>query len=372
MARRNRKKVYKVKYPIDLAIDAGNGTTCVVTERTNPIVFPSVIQHVEDIRLGGIGTQRFTIHVEQKNTQTGEWKERKSFAVGETAQTMPGIKTRITSKERIGSEYQVILILAGTVRALDEMIESQAEEFKVSVNWRLNIPPVYYRLVSKMFDLSGEYRVEYNKRSYIIDADVAYVYPEGAGAGATYMLGQTGQFVNMEFANARIGVIDAGYRTIDLAIFEKGALIEDSGRSLTNSISGVYQLMQTWAAEEFDEDWTEEECETNLRNGHAILKTSKEKVDLTEWIEDLGERLAELIDRDIFQKQWNDLGDVDRVILAGGGAYMVAPHLKDMYPNVIALREEYANTANVPYELMNAIGHMRLLIAERAQQAKEE
>lgn len=357
--------MYTVKAPIDLAIDAGNGTTCVVSDRGEPLVFPSVIQQVEDIRLDGRGSQGFTIHVERLNRQAGRYQERRSFAVGETATLLPGLKTRITSKERIGSEYQLILILAGTVRALADLIESEASEYKVRVVWWLNVPPVYFALAPLLEDLAGEYRVEYDNRVYRLEAGVGHVFPEGAGAGAAYMLSERGEFVNEAFARGRTGVVDGGYRTIDSAIFEGPMLLANSAHSLTNSISGVYQLMQVWAMDEFGEDWSEEECETNLRRGYATLRATKQTVDLSEWIDDLGARLADLIESDIFHKQWNGLGDVDRVILAGGVAYMVAPHLKERFPNVIVLREEYPHTATIPYELMNAVGHLRLLRAER-------
>ena len=119
-----RKRVYTVNYPIDLAIDAGNGTTCVVSERGKPLIFPSVIQRVEDVRLDGRGSQGFTIHVERLNEQNDTWQDRKSWAVGETAVLLPGLKTRITSKERIGSEYQLVLILAGTVQALSHIVDT--------------------------------------------------------------------------------------------------------------------------------------------------------------------------------------------------------------------------------------------------------
>jgi len=360
-----RKKVYTVKAPIDLAIDAGNGTTCVVAERGQPHVFASVIQQVEDVRLDGRGSQGFTIHVERMNSKTGAYQDRRSFAIGETATLLPGLTTRITSKERIGSEYQLILILAGTVKALAELIESDAREYKVQVTWWLNVPPVYYNLAPLLEDLAGEYRVEYQNRLYRLAASVGHVFPEGAGAGAAYMLDDKGHFVNEAFAHGRTGIVDGGYRTIDSAIFEGPVLLANSAHSLTNSISGVYQLMQVWAMDEFGEDWSEEECETNLRHGYATLRASKQTVDLGDWIDDLGGRLADLIESDVFQKQWNGLGDVDRVILAGGVAYMVAPHLKERYPNVIVLREDYRHTASIPYELMNAVGHLRLLKAER-------
>jgi len=365
---RRRKKVYTVKYPIDVIIDSGNGTTCVVTDRTDPIIFPSVIQRIEDVRLGGSTYQGFTIHVERYNAQADDYQDRRSFAIGDTATMLPGITTRITSKDRIGSEYQLVLLLAGTIRALDKMIQSEAEEIKVSINWVLNAPPIYFSLVPTMYDLAGQYRVEYFNKFYRIEATIKHIYPEGAGAGAAYMLNQQGQFINPEFMGGRTGVVDGGYRTIDSVIFEGPRLVANSARSLTNSITGVYQLMQTWAMEDFGEDWSEEECETNLRNGYATLRASKERVSLADWIDDLGERLADLIESDIFNKQWHGLGDVNRVILAGGVSYMVAHHLKERYPNAIVLRDDYPHTANVPYELMNAIGHLRLLRAERLEQ----
>jgi hypothetical protein len=53
---------------------------------------------------------------------------------------------------------------------------------------------------------------------------------------------------------------------------------------------------------------------SNLRNECVVRRETKEHVDLDDWIDDLGARLADLIEADIFQKQWNGLGDVDRVI----------------------------------------------------------
>jgi hypothetical protein len=366
MTAKGKTKVYTVKNPIDLMIDPGNGKTAVVGERMAPILFPSVIQRVEDVRLDGRGSQGFTIHIERKNGTTDEYQDRRSWAVGETAMLLPGLKTRITTKDRIGSEYQLVLILAATARALAEGIESSSQAIKVTVNWTLNTPPLYYGSASKLYDLAGEYRIEYNRKTYEIAASVAWVFPEGAGAFGTYALDDKGRFAVPTFLEGRTGIIDAGYRTIDSAIFQTAILLENTAHSLTNSISGVYQLMQQWAMSELGEDWSEDECETNIRNGYVVLRESKERIDLSEWIDDLGSRLADVIDSDILQKQWNGLGDVDRVLLAGGVAYMVAPHLKGRYPNALHLREEYPHAANVGYEVMNVVGHWRLLLAERA------
>jgi hypothetical protein len=358
------RKSYTSSYPIELAIDSGNGVTKVVSKRGQPITFPSVIQQVEDVRLDGRGSQGFTVHVEPMRSDTGA-KVRKSWAVGDTANLLPGLKTRITSQARIGSEYQLVLILAGTVRALDAVLSTQADHITVDVMWLLNCPPIYYSLAPRLQELAGEYQVEYNKKTYTLNCIVGHVYPEGVGAGACYLLDSTGRFVNPQFAGGHTGVVDGGYRTVDSAIFEGALLLENTAQSLTNSITGVYQLMQRWALADYGEDWTEQEIETNLRNGYAILRESKVRVDLGDWIDDLGLRLADLIEADIFQKQWNGLGDVDRVILSGGVSYMVAHHLKERYPAVIHLREDYPHTRDVPYELMNATGHIRLLRAER-------
>lgn len=360
---------YTVKHPVDLAIDAGNGTTCVASQRCQPFLFPSVVQQVEDVRLDGRGSQGFTIHVSPMRADNGA-TVRKSWAVGETANLLPGLKTRITTAQRIGSEYQLVLILAATVRALAEMEVSTADEITVGVIWLLNCPPVYYGMAGRLYDLAGRYVVEYDGKVYHLTATVQHVYPEGAGAAACYMLDSTGRFVNPQFASGRTGIVDAGYRTIDSAVFEGPVLLENTAQSLTNSITGVYHLAQRWALEEFGEDWTEQETETAIRRGYAVMRETKERVDLTGWIDDLGGRLADLVDADVFQKQWNGLGDVDRVILAGGVAYMIAPHLKERYPAVVQLRDDFPHTRPIGYELMNAVGHIRMLQAERLQSSK--
>lgn len=357
-------KKYTAKNVIDLAIDAGNGTTCVAAHRSDPFLFPSVVQQVEDVRLDGRGSQGFTIHVSPLRADNGA-PVRKSWAVGDTANLLPGLKTRITTKGRIGSEYQLVLILAGTVRALESMLATSSDRVAADVSWMLNCPPVYYTQAADLYDLAGDYTVEYNRKTYEISAVVRHVYPEGAGAAACYMLDTTGRFVNAAFAGGKTGIVDAGYRTVDSAIFEGPVLLENTAQSLTNSISGVYQLAQKWALDEFGEDWTENEVETNIRRGYAVLRESKARADLATWIDELGSRLADLIDRDVFHKQWNGLGDVDRVILAGGVAYMVARHLKDRYPAVVHLKDEYPQTRDIGYEFLNVVGHTRLLQAER-------
>ncbi|MCD4685677.1 MAG: hypothetical protein K8S97_07060 [Anaerolineae bacterium] len=318
------------------------------------------------MRLDGSGSQGFVIHVEPMRNDSGA-RIRKSWAVGDTARLLPGLQTRITSVARIGSEYQLVLILAATVRALVEMSESQAETIKAKIEWLLNTPPIYYPLASRLYDLAGKYTVEYAGRTYALDTTVTHVYPEGSGAAACYFLNDGGRIVNPQFASGRTGVVDGGWRTVDAVIFDGVTLLENTATSLTNSISGVYQLVQRWAMEDFGEHWDENEVEMHIRNGYAVLRETKERIDLAEWKDDLGLRLADLIITDVFEKQWNGLGDVDRVILAGGVSYMVARHLKDRYPAVVKVREEFAHTADLPYELMNAAGHIRLLKARRLQ-----
>ena len=66
-----KRKPQHVQYPVELAIDSGNGVTKVVSERGKPIIFPSVIQQVEDVRLDGKGSQGFTIHVDPMRAELG-------------------------------------------------------------------------------------------------------------------------------------------------------------------------------------------------------------------------------------------------------------------------------------------------------------
>lgn len=354
------KNKHTVKNVITLSPDTGNGRTSTQTDRGVRFDFPSVIQATTDLRLDGTGTQGDVIHITPN--PPGTKGARKSWAFGPTANLLPGLRIRDTSRGRIGSEYQLVLLLAATARALAGMYNTP--EVSAKIHWALNIPPVYWADAHKMYEFSGNYTIEYGNQIFHIQGEVIRVFPEGAGAAACYMLDSTGHFINAQFAKGRTGVIDGGYRTIDYVIFEGPIMLENTAFSLTNSVSGVYTLMQQWANEDFGEVWTEDEIETNIQRGYCILRTTKEQVDLSDWIDDLGLRLADLIENDILLKAWDDLGAVDRVVLAGGISHMTAHHLIDRYPNVILQKDAFPSARDIPYEFLNVAGHMRLIKAE--------
>jgi hypothetical protein len=354
------KNKHSVNNVITLAVDTGNGRTCVETDRAARFDFPSVIQATTDQRLDGTGTQGDVIHITPN--PPGNAGSRKSWAFGATANLLGGLKIRDTSRNRIGSEYQLVLLLAATARSLAGMYKTP--EVSAPVHWLLNVPPVYWSQADSLYEFDGEYTVEYGKQVFTIQGEVVRVFPEGAGAAACYLLDSTGRFANAQLATGRTGVIDGGYRTIDHAIFEGPVMLENTAQSLTNSVSGVYTLMQQWANEDFGETWSEDEIETNIQRGYCILRTTKEQVDLSGWIDDLGLRLADLIENDILLKAWDDLGAVDRVVLAGGISHMTAHHLTDRYPAVILKKDDFPACRDIPYEYLNVAGHMRLMKAE--------
>ena len=354
------KNQHTVKEPITLAVDTGNGRTCVETDRAARFDFPSVIQATQDIRLDGSGTQGDVIHVTPD--PPGNAGSRKSWAFGDTANLLGGLKIRDTSRNRIGSEYQLVLLLAATARALAGMYKTP--EVSAKVHWLLNIPPVYWSLADRLHEFNGQYTIEYDKQVFTVTGEVVRVFPEGAGAAACYLLDSTGRFSNAQFAKGRTGVIDAGYRTIDYTIFEGPVMLENTARSLTNSVSGIYTLVQQWAAEDYGETWGEDEIERNIQRGFCVLRDTKEQIDLSGWVDDLGLRLADLIENDILLKAWDDLGAVDRVVLAGGISYMTAHHLIDRYPAVILRKDDFPAARDIGYEYLNVAGHMRLTKAE--------
>jgi hypothetical protein len=351
---------HTVKPPIILAVDTGNGRTCVETPSAARFDFPSVIQPTTDQRLDGSGTQGDVIHVTPN--PPGNAGARKSWAFGETANLLGGLKIRDTSRNRIGSEYQLVLLLAATARALAGMYKTL--EVSASIHWLLNVPPVYWSLANRLSEFGGEYTIEYNKQTFKIAGEVTRVFPEGAGAAACYLLDSTGRFANTRLAQGRTGVIDAGYRTIDYTIFEGPVMLENTAHSLTNSVSGIYTLVQQWASEDYNETWGEDEIERNIQRGYCVLRDTKERIDLSAWIDDLGLRLADLVENDILLKAWDDLGAVDRVVLAGGISYMTAHHLIDRYPNVILKKEDFPAARDIGYEYLNVAGHMRLVKTE--------
>jgi hypothetical protein len=407
-----KSKTYKAQHL--LGADVGNGITF-VTDGKNGVEFASVRTPVEIQQLDGRGERGFTVGIAQRgnswlgyhegetidfdhdsvtkqivivvNKGTEEEQRFSTMAfspeeiehdedhrrldypdrvtqwwvIGDDANIYTRNPERDTSEDRIGSDYQLTLLLAGTVEYFNrhQYGTSEYDAIMVNVSWLLNCPPIYFdSQATYLWDFSGVYVVEYAGKLWTLNAQVQHVFPEGAGALGAMMLDEGGKLVNPFGKTEMSAVIDGGFGTTDWTLVRGTKVLIDTAWSIPGAINDMSKVLKKWARERFREDWNQQTCERAIRTGkHTIAKTG-EVVSVQGWLDQLGSELWDQIDQGIVQEYL--LGNVTKILLSGGMAHLIERHAVEAYPGLILDRSQFPTIANVPYHHMNAIGHVRL------------
>lgn len=417
-----KSKTYKTQHL--LAADIGNGESF-VTDGENGAAFSSVRAPVEVQQLDGRGDHGFVVGIVQRGNSWLGYREDETvdfehdsvtkliqivlnkgtedeqrfpamtddpdeiehdhdnrrldypgrvtqwYAIGDDASLYTRNPERDTSEDRIGSDYQLTLLLAGTVEYLNQHQygNSDYDAIMVNVSWILNCPPIYYDSSAQyLYDFAGVYVVEYAGRIWTINANVQHVYPEGVGALGAYMLDQKGKLVNPFGKSEMSAVIDGGFGTTDWTLARGTKILTDSAWSQPGAISEMTKTMKRWARDRFNEDWNQQTCERAIRTGqHTVAKTA-EVVSVQGWLDQLGSELWAQLDQDIVQEYL--LGNVTKILLSGGMSHMIEPYAIQAYPGLIIDRSQFDTIRDIPYHHMNAVGHVRLEKFRAAMQKK--
>lgn len=121
----------------------------------------------------------------------------------------------------------------------------------------------------------------------------------------------------------RIGIVDIGFRTTDLATIEDTEFIPEKSRSLSVGLATAYSEIGLNLASQYGL-----EKESYALDGIVIkhkINLAGETIDISDIINDAFEKLATNILVEI-NSQWN-LSDFDSIIISGGGGQAISQYL---------------------------------------------
>ena len=139
-------------------------------------------------------------------------------------------------------------------------------------------------------------------------------------------------------------VIDVGYRTNDVVIFKDGVPSKSNSNADDKGINEIVTELQIILNKKFDVVFTEQEIMTILKE-KSIFILGVEK-DLTETIEVVIEGFIESFFNSLKAKYGNILKIAKRVIISGGGAYILQDY-KDELPSNVVFSDAPMEFANV-------------------------
>jgi len=178
--------------------------------------------------------------------------------------------------------------------------------------------------------------------NHVVLESMVRFYPQGLGVLADYRLSENGS-VNRQTDQDML-IVDIGFNTVDVIAAERGRILK--GESDTLERHGVSKISLTLAREvksRMQIDLSEQESKDLLREG--VIRVYGAERDLSELIRESAENYMDWLIQEIRSKWTARIQRVEKLIVAGGGAYYLKEHVPEEYRSLIHIpdRPEYAN-----------------------------
>ena len=236
-----------------------------------------------------------------------------SYLVGEAAKRFSRHRYRIFDSTWAESPYYLLLF----VSALMIMkIEKSVDEPSAVVT---GLPVSHYTQakVNQIQDLLGQaHTVHTLSGETSVKVERVKVIPQPFGSYFDLLLNDEGKLKDPEKIRERVGIIDIGFQTTDLAMATP-QFVESSSGSLEVGVRSVADQLSRDLARNYSITLDTTEAEEVLR--HKSVRIFGENIDLSEMIAERTREVAELI-LSYAHSLWGRGEKLNRLILTGGGA----------------------------------------------------
>lgn len=180
-------------------------------------------------------------------------------------------------------------------------------------------------LADKIF--KGKHLVVRNKDEYIINVKQCNVLPQPIGTLYELLVNDKGQLVNPELTEERLAIADIGSSTLLLDEVYNGALDESNRTQQKFGINTLYRWLMKAIEMKYNIIPDIHLVETTLREGlnseqFVYKQSNNNKFDITDIVEKQVNLYTNRI-IEIIQTTFQNLPDVDNLIITGGGANVI-------------------------------------------------
>ncbi len=306
---------------LTIGLDIGYGVTKAITA-TSQILFPSVAGYSREIK----------------------------FAAGEIAQKHAGdqvfdageqlrLRGRTSNEAEMGNVFRVRMAKAAIAKLVGKPNQSGDV---VHIRLATGLP------VDHMTDagllksaLIGQHHIKTDLGEFIANISDVSVMPQPYGTIYSQRLTHDGKINRCANTHKRIGVVDVGTYTVDLALDDEGDYIDSESGSVE---SGVYTAQERIGAainRDYREKVSLRVIEGVLRSG--CLKAYGDSVDYAEEVADALQPLR-MATMQLINTKWRSGLNVDVIYVSGGGAPLVIDDITAAYRQAVLV--ENAQVAN--------------------------
>lgn len=293
-----------------IGIDLGYGYTKVVTAKTS-IIFPSSVGPAKEL----------SFSLKENMDAAGETIKYggELYFVGEKARHSDVTYT-LRTRGWVESKMYGVLLTSAITRVLNCCDASGSNEIIVVTG----LPVDYMRDKTKAED-------SLMKVCDQIDVGIAgiNVIPQPFGSFFDMFYDNDGEISGSAPLFKRLGIVDIGYHTTDYILIEDAKHnIERASGSMPTGAHEIYDIVARELKNTFDRDTvTVEEAEHCVRTKY--FKVSGQNRDISAVVDRVLSQVGQKI-TGIIKSKWNLAGEVDVVLLTGGGGALIQPHVSSI------------------------------------------
>ena len=243
--------------------------------------------------------------------------EGEKFFLGEMARRQGAARATLDQDRFI--DLEGMALLAGTLTRF-------TKPGKQVVNLVAGLPVTFYAKMEDTYKkaIQGKHEVTIltpdgkEGENYTFRIDEIRLMPQPFGSIFNELLSEDGGIEKPSYGTGNVGVIDIGYNTLDLCRADELEFIERKSRSFSNTgMHSAYVEISKSLYEAFKVEVSEEHLENAVRE--RKFKAGGRVYDINNIIETAYKNVAERVVSKI-RNTWNDLWNVDRILITGGGA----------------------------------------------------
>jgi plasmid segregation protein ParM len=322
---------------ITVGLDIGYGATKVIAPEHDPIIFPSVCgeAHNQSFQMADLAAK---YPGDQITDEDGDW------FIGDLAEsqiTQDGALLRLrgltADEDSIGNVFRVRMARAAIGKLLPGIVNGDAVHVRIATG----LPVSHMKYAQQLkAALIGEHPIRTDQANFVAHVSEVFVMPQPVGTIYSRRLTDTGT-VNVCDVALRVGVVDVGTYTIDLALDDDGEFVNDESASVEAGTHTAQEAIKQLLFDQYGEVIPLGVVDTVLRTGCFRAKGNSQ-----DWTRQVEAALKPLrrATLNLMGATWHSGVRLDAIYLTGGGATLVEKAVSAHYPQAVAV--ENAQLAN--------------------------
>jgi plasmid segregation protein ParM len=334
---------------VTLGLDIGFGTVKAVTLGQS-VIFASVWGAAREIKFR---TAEIAAKYpgDQITDEDGEWFVGNLALSQLRTASQRKLRGRTADEENLGNVYRVRLAKVAVGKLFPNLRNGDVVHAVIATG----LPVDHMRSAGDLKTaLIGQHHIKTDQTDFVLNVTDVFVMPQPYGTIYSQMINEDGT-LNPCYNYWRTGVVDVGNYTIDVTVDNEGEYID----TLSGSLEGGVHLVQEWIANAYERDYNKKisygDLEAVLRTG--CFRIQGQQVNYQRELEEATKPLREAT-INVMSDLWQNAADIDVVFLSGGGAGMVYPILKNIYPQAQLVEDA---------QLANAQGYLRYALLQAAE-----